>query len=58
MLFVDPAWSSSSPSDDAAVVVMAKHRITGNYYLIDGYADTSAPSKTYAAILAMYDKAT
>lgn len=57
VLFVDPAWSSSAKSDDAVAMLIGKHRISGNYYLFDMYAGTSAPSLTYAAILAMYDNA-
>lgn len=57
VMYVDPATSTRKDSDDAAVFIMAKHRITGCYYQIDSYADTSAPSKTYAAMLAMFDKA-
>lgn len=55
-IFVDPAFSSSGSSDDAVVMAVWKHRITGNYYKLDWYADTSAPSRTFIAILSMYDR--
>ena len=37
-------------------MAFGKHKISGNYYQLDGYADTSAPSKTFIAILSMYDR--
>lgn len=55
-LFVDPAFSTSRSSDDAVVLCVGKHKISGDYYLLDGYADTSAPSKTFHAIISMYDR--
>jgi hypothetical protein len=58
VLAVDPAFSSSKFSDDAVVVALGQHKLTGNYYLLDGYADTSAPSYTFQAILSMYDRVT
>lgn len=57
-IFVDPAFSTSGSSDDAVIFAVGKHKISGNYYQLDGYADTSAPSKTFHAILAMYDRVT
>jgi len=56
IIYVDPAFSSSSKSDEATVMAVWKHKITGNYYQLDWYADTSAPSITFRAILAMYDR--
>ena len=55
-IFVDPAFSSSNNSDDAVALLLGRHKLTGDYYLIDQYADTSAPSKTFLAILNMFDK--
>lgn len=55
-IHVDPAFSTSKNSDDAVVIGMGKHKMSGNFYLLDGYAETSAPSKTFLAILAMYDR--
>lgn len=57
-IYIDPAFSSSQASDDAVILAVGKHKITNNYYQIDGYADTSAPSKTFMAALAMYDRVT
>lgn len=56
ILSVDPAFSSSWTSDDAVIIGIGKHKISGNYYQLDWYADTSAPSLTFQAILSMYDK--
>jgi phage terminase large subunit-like protein len=58
IIAVDPAFSTSKTSDDAVVMAWGKHKISGNYYLLDGYADTSAPSHTFQAILSMYDRVT
>ena len=58
ILCVDPAFSSSNTSDDAVCLWMAKHKISNQNYLLEGYADTSAPSSTFRAILSMYDKLT
>lgn len=57
-IFCDPAFSSSDTSDDAVVVGGAEHKINKNYYIIDWYADTSAPSKTIDALITMYNKMT
>jgi len=57
IISVDPAFSSSDSSDDASALLLWKHKISGNYYQLDWYADTSAPSYTFKAILSMYDRA-
>jgi len=57
-LFIDPAFSSSKKSDDAVVIALGKHKLTKEYYQLDLYADTSAPSRTFAAILSMYNRLT
>ena len=56
ILAVDPAFSSSKTSDDAVCLWIAKHKITKQLYLLEWYADTSAPSHTFSAIVSMYDK--
>ena len=56
IIYVDPAFSSSKNSDDAVVLWIWKHKLTWNYYQLDWYADTSAPSFTFRAIISMYDK--
>ena len=56
IIYVDPAFSSSNSSDDASVFALGKHKITRNYYQLDWYSDTSAPSVTFRAILSMYDR--
>ena len=58
ILSVDPAFSSSSKSDDAVIIGLGQHKISKNFYQLDGYAETSAPSKTFYAVLAMYDRLT
>lgn len=55
-LFIDPAFSSSAKSDDAVAMFVAQHEITKRYYVIDIYADTSAPSLTIKAIFDMAEK--
>jgi len=57
-LFIDPAFSSSKTSDDAVVMALGKHKLTKEYYQLDLYADTSAPSRTFTAILSMYNRLT
>lgn len=54
-IFIDPAFSTNADSDDAVVAGMAEHLISKKYYIIDGYADTSAPSKTIQAVIVMYN---
>jgi hypothetical protein len=54
-MFIDPAFSSSATADDAAIVAIGRHTLTGNLYVLDGYADTAAPSHTFEAALAMWD---
>jgi hypothetical protein len=58
IISVDPAFSSSWQSDDAVVLWIWKHKLTGNYYQLDWYAWTSAPSQTFQVILSMYDSMT
>ncbi len=58
IISVDPAFSSSNKSDDAVVFWIGKHKLTWNYYQLDWYAWTSAPSQTFQAILSMYDSIT
>lgn len=54
-LFIDPAFSSSNRSDDAVILWMWEHIITKHKYLIDWYANTSAPSRTLEAVVVMYN---
>lgn len=56
-IFIDPAFSSSKNSDDATVCLYGKHKITKNLYQLDGYADTSAPSATFSAVISMLNRA-
>jgi len=55
-LFIDPAFSTSRKSDDAVCIWAWEHLISKKYYIIDWYADTSAPSKTIKAVIVMYNK--
>ena len=57
-IFIDPAFSTSDTSDDAVVIGAWEHMISKKFYLIDGYADTSAPSKTINAVIVMYNNMT
>lgn len=54
-IFIDPAFSTSKNSDDAVVLWVWEHKISKSYYLIEWYADTSAPSKTIQATIVMYN---
>jgi len=56
-IFVDPAFSTNEQSDDAAVALVGEHITSKKYYIVDWYADTSAPSKTIKAIIVMYNNA-
>lgn len=53
-LFIDPAFSTSSQSDDAVIVWAGEHKASKAIYLVDGYAATSAPSRTIQAVVSMY----
>lgn len=55
-IFIDPAFSTNKNSDDAVVIALARHTITWAFYMLDWYADTSAPTKTYAATINMIDR--
>jgi predicted phage terminase large subunit-like protein len=55
-IFIDPAFSTSSTSDDAVVMAVGEHIISKQYYIFDTYADTSAPSKTLNAVIVMINK--
>lgn len=57
-MFIDPAFSSNDKSDDAVVIILWEHRISKQYYLLDWYGGTSAPSTTRSNIVSMYYKAT
>lgn len=57
-IFIDPAFSTSNKSDDAVVIILWEHRISKQYYLLDWYWGTSAPSSTRSHIISMYHKAT
>jgi len=55
-IFVDPAFSTSTNSDDAVVIWGAEHKISKWYYVIDWYSAVAASSKTINAIIVMYNK--
>lgn len=55
-IFVDPAFSTSTKSDDAVVILLGEHKISKQYFLIDWYGGTSAPSSTRSKLLAMYHR--
>jgi hypothetical protein len=56
-IFIDPAFSTNAKSDDAVVIILWEHRISKQYYLLDWYGGTSAPSSTRANVISMYNKA-
>lgn len=56
IIYIDPAFSSSANSDDAVWVLIGKHKITGNYYILNLVVQISAPTSLYMNILAMYDE--
>lgn len=55
-IFIDPAFSTSSNSDDAVVMVCWWHLVRNEMYLFDIYADTSAPSRTIDAVFNFADR--
>lgn len=57
-IFVDPAFSTSTTSDDAVVIGWAEHKISKWYYVIDWYSAIAASSKTINAVIVMYNKMT
>lgn len=52
---IDPAISTWRHSDEAVATGMGAHKITNYYYLLEGYAGTTAPSVTIQAIIVMYN---
>lgn len=44
-LFVDPAFSTSSDSDDIALGIVGQHKHTKDFYIFDVWAETKAPSE-------------
>lgn len=57
-IFIDPAFSTSKKSDDAVIAIVGEHRMSKQYYLLDWYGGTSAPSQTRSKLFSMYHKAT
>ena len=55
-VYVDPAFSSSKSSDDASVTWFWKHKISNCFYWFEYYADVWAPSRTFRATIAIYDR--
>lgn len=53
---VDPAFSSSKESDDTAVVVTARHKLTKEVYVLDVFGDTISPSDSYQYIVSAAEK--
>lgn len=52
-IHIDPAFSTSDTSDDSVVMALGMHTISKKFYEIDGYAGTSAPSKTISETIDM-----
>lgn len=55
-IFIDPAFSTQSSSDDAVIMVVWLNQYTSDMYLFDIYCATSAPSATIWAMFNMIDK--
>lgn len=56
-IFIDPAFSTSKKSDDAVVMLVWRHKISKQFYLLDWYGGTSAPSSTRANVISIFNKA-
>lgn len=54
-IFIDPAFSTNSDSDDAVVIWWWEHKITKSYFVIDWYSAIAATSKTINAVIVMYN---
>lgn len=50
-IIIDPAWSTKKESDDTAIAVIAKHKQSGELYVIDIFGDTILPSEAYKLVL-------
>jgi len=50
-IHIDPAWSTKKTSDDVAIAVTARHKVTREIYEIDLFADTILPSEAYSYIV-------
>lgn len=55
-IHIDPAWSTRSESDDFAVSVTARHKVTREIYEIDIFGKTLLPSQAYSYIISLAEK--
>lgn len=55
-IHIDPAWSTRSESDDLAVAVTARHKITKEIYEMDIFGKTLLPSQAYSYIVSLAEK--
>jgi len=55
-IHVDPAFSSRDTSDDTAIAVTARHKVTKEIYVIDVFGATLLPSQAYSYIISLAEK--
>lgn len=55
-MFVDPAFSTDTDSDEASVGIVGRHIITDQRFVFDVYSWTSAPSVTIDYMFSMVEK--
>jgi hypothetical protein len=55
-LHVDPAFSTRNDSDDMAIAVTAKHKITKEIYVLDVFGAALLPSQSFAYIISLAER--
>lgn len=53
---VDPAFSSRDESDDVAIMTTAKHKLTGEIYVLDVFAAPILPAQAYEYIISACER--
>jgi len=53
---IDPAFSTKKTSDGTAVIVTARHKETGEIYVLDTFSEQVTPSDSYAYIISLTEK--
>jgi hypothetical protein len=55
-IHVDPAFSTKKTSDGTAIMVSARHKETGELYILDAFSEPVLPSEAYSYIISLAGK--
>jgi len=55
-IHIDPAWSTKKSSDDLAIAVTARHKITKEIYQLEIFGEPILPSQGYSYIVNLAEK--